>query len=123
MAKSKKRVATRNKSSSKRKVGVKRTPKMAAKRATSKRTMPAKRATSKRTKSKLRRVIQTAMEPVVQNRESTALAEPVAAVVAEATTILAVERAAPDTVVVQHESSESAPSGGLAQGALGQASP
>src|SRR5215469_8643575 len=105
MAKSKKRTAARSKSPSKRskisskrtKASVKRSPRMAA-----------KRAPSKKTKSKLRRVIQTAMEPMVQNRESTAPVEPAApveAVVLEATTVIAVERAVPDTVVVEHEAS------------------
>jgi hypothetical protein len=62
------------------------------------------------------------MEPVVQSREPPAAAEPAAAVVVEATTVITVEGPAPDTVVVEHESIQSAPSGGLEQGALGQAS-
>jgi hypothetical protein len=66
------------------------------------------------------------MEPVAQSRESTApveLAAPVEAVVVEATTVIAVERAAAETVVVEPESIQSVPPGGLEQGELGQASP
>jgi hypothetical protein len=85
--------------------------------------MAAKRAPSKRTKSKPRRVIQTVMEPMVQNRDSAPRVEAGESVVVEATTVSAVERQAPDTVVVERESIQSAPSGALDQGAVGHAAP
>src|SRR5262249_19027626 len=98
MAKSSKRKAARNKSSSKPKKAAKRAPKMAAKRALSKKTS---KKTTKKAKSKPRRVTPTAMEPMVQTREPAASLEPVEVVVVEATTVIAVERPAADTVVVE----------------------
>jgi len=115
MAKAKKRMATRNKSSSKRSKASGRSVK---------RKMAAKRAPSKRGKSKLRRVIETALEPVIQNRESMAPVQATEAVVVEAAAVVGVEPAAADTVAGEHGSIQSAPSGGaLEQGARGQASP
>jgi hypothetical protein len=61
---------------------------------------------------------------MVQTTESAApleLAEAVAVV--ETTTVIAVERPAPDTVVMERETIQSTPSGVLERGATGQASP
>jgi hypothetical protein len=60
---------------------------------------------------------------MVQSRDSAPRVEAAESVVVEATTVIAVERKAPDTVVMEHESIQSASSGALEQGAVGHAAP